>query len=290
MYGLHSVWFAALTVLAGQDPERIRPFLAVSSGLLPNLPFALFPSLFSPTFKLPYLRPPVFLPGPLGRWALAGSPSHCSHSGVQDKQACPSLSRGSEVPWSSQANHLALGFSPPYLQGPPTRTEHLEAPLHAGLTRLSMAGWARLGQATVKNTEKLAQDVLYLAERALPLWNPAPAGRQGAPSCGYPRETIALSPDYWDVCAGGWSKRGSVGSGRVLKGCVQVLRSHIPTLFPLGRLDNSGSEEPGGSLESVASFHCSAQLLPRFLLPPEVWEARRHFSALGPTCTPGSCS
>ena len=47
---------------------------------------------------------------------------------------------------------------------------------------LSMAGQTRLGQAIVKATKKLAQDLLYLVEGSLPLPTPGLMGRQDSQS------------------------------------------------------------------------------------------------------------
>lgn len=65
--------------------------------------------------------------------------------------------------------------------------------------------------------------------------------------------------------------------------CAQ--RPH-PHTVPPGQAGSSCSGKPGGSWESVASSHCSAQPLLEFLLQPEVWEMGGHLSAPGPTCCP----
>lgn len=192
----HSVWCAALRFLTGQDPERSRPFLALPQTHCPSPgcgPACLPPPAQSllPHIQLSISLAPNAHPRSNCQWALADSPCHCRHNGNGHASHSPGVqnSLGLLRPPSSPCMWPPSTLFP----GPSGQDRaSLSFPWHAGPAScsalFSMADWARLGRATAKTPEKVAQDMLYFVEGFLPLWRPGQVGRQDSWSCECTRE------------------------------------------------------------------------------------------------------
>lgn len=138
------MWFAALIVLACQDAERSRSFMAASSGLLPTswcVPVCLpLPAcLSSLTCRLPSFWPPMSIPDPTAK-------GHLPIPLVNADTVVYKISGHVPPPPGAQKSPgplrppLSLCTWPPstFPHEPLARTEHCSAPLHAGKAQVPL--------------------------------------------------------------------------------------------------------------------------------------------------------